>query len=179
MVTSKQMKKIALVCTTIGDGTFILDDQTARQEAIKRKLFPIAQEIQGKRCLVVDDSIVRGNTAIQIVKLIRAAGAKDVTLVSTCPPISSPCYYGIDFPSNAELVAYNRSEDEIARELGVDNIVYQSLQGLKEALAQKSLCTGCLTKIYPTDVSHGEHFQERRSLDRTTVENASFGEAIH
>ena len=147
--------------------TFILDDQAARQEAIKRKLFPIAAEIQGKRCLVVDDSIVRGNTAMQIVKLIKQAGAKDVTLVSTCPPISSPCYYGIDFPSPDELIAYNRTEEEIAKELGADRVVYQSLEGLKKALGQVSLCTGCLTKTYPTDVSHGTLFEEQRNIDRS------------
>ncbi|MBX9690010.1 MAG: amidophosphoribosyltransferase [Candidatus Obscuribacterales bacterium] len=146
--------------------TFLLDDQAARQLAIKRKLFPISQEIAGKRCLVVDDSIVRGNTAMQIVKLIKQAGAKDVTLVSTCPPIASPCYYGIDFPSNEELVAYNRSEEQIAKELGADRVVYQSLDGLKRALGQASLCTGCLTKEYPTDVSHGSQFEEQRNIDR-------------
>lgn len=147
--------------------TFILDDQAARQEAIKRKLFPIAAEIQGKRCLVVDDSIVRGNTAMQIVKLIKEAGAADVTLVSTCPPIASPCYYGIDFPSPDELIAYNRTEEEIAKELGADRVVYQSLEGLKQALEQKTLCTGCLTKTYPTDVSAGTLFEEQRNLDRS------------
>lgn len=146
--------------------TFLLEDQAARQQAIKRKLFPIAAELAGKRCLVVDDSIVRGNTAVQIVKMIKQAGAKEVTLVSTCPPISSPCYYGIDFPSNAELIAYNRSEDDIARELDVDRVIYQSLEGLKQALGQESVCTGCLTKQYPTDVSHGSAFEEQRSIDR-------------
>ncbi|MBX9719788.1 MAG: amidophosphoribosyltransferase, partial [Candidatus Obscuribacterales bacterium] len=146
--------------------TFLLDDQAARQQAIKRKLFPIAAEIAGKRCIVVDDSIVRGNTAVQIVKLIKAAGAKEVTLVSTCPPIQNPCYYGIDFPSNAELVAYDRTEEQIAKELGADRVVYQSLEGLKKALGQKSLCTGCLDKGYPTDVSHGSMFEEQRSIDR-------------
>lgn len=146
--------------------TFLLDDQSARQAAIKRKLFPIAQEIAGKRCLVVDDSIVRGNTAIQIVKLIRAAGASEVTLVSTCPPIASPCYYGIDFPSTTELVAFDRDEDQIAKELGVDRVVYQSLDGLRRALNQRGLCTGCLTNTYPTDVSHGSAFEEQRNIDR-------------
>lgn len=146
--------------------TFLLDDQAARQLAIKRKLFPISTEIEGKRCLVVDDSIVRGNTANRIVKLIKQAGAKEVTLVSTCPPICSPCYYGIDFPSTAELIAYNRTEEEIARELGIDRIVYQSIDGLKKALAQKSLCMGCLTRSYPTDVSHGSFFEEQRCIDR-------------
>lgn len=147
--------------------TFILDDQAARQEAIRRKLFPITKEIQGHRCLVVDDSIVRGNTALQIVKLIRQAGAKEVILVSTCPPIANPCYYGIDFPTPTELIAYNRTEEQIAEELGVDLVVYQTVDGLRQALEQKSLCTGCITGRYPTDVSHGAHFEEQRQLDRS------------
>lgn len=146
--------------------TFLLDDQAARQQAIKRKLFPIAPEIAGKRCLVVDDSIVRGNTAVQIIRMLKQSGAKEVTLVSTCPPIANPCYYGIDFPSTEELVAFGHSEEEIAAKLGADRVVYQSLDGLKEALAQRSLCTGCLNKDYPTDVSHGDAFSERRDLDR-------------
>lgn len=146
--------------------TFILDDQATRQEAIKRKLFPIAAEFAGKRCLVVDDSIVRGNTAIQLIKLIRASGAREVTLVSTCPPIANPCYYGIDFPSRKELVAYGRSEDEIATELGADRIIFQTVAGLKEALAQADTCTGCVTNEYPTDISHGESFETKRTEDR-------------
>ncbi len=89
--------------------TFILDDQASRQEAIRRKLFPIADEIKGKDCLIVDDSIVRGNTAAQIVKLVRQAGARKITIVSTCPPIISPCYYGIDFPSPNELISHGRT----------------------------------------------------------------------
>jgi amidophosphoribosyltransferase len=146
--------------------TFILDDQESRQEAIKRKLFPISHEIKGKRCLVVDDSIVRGNTAVQLIKLIRQAGASEVIVVSTCPPIASPCYYGIDFPSPKELVAYNRSEEEIAKYLGADRVIYQTVEGLQKALEQASLCTGCLTQKYPTDVSCGADFENRRTVDR-------------
>lgn len=146
--------------------TFILDDQQTRQEAIRRKLFPIIDEFQGQRCLIVDDSIVRGNTAQQLVRLVRQSGAKEITLVSTCPPISHPCYYGIDFPSAKELVAFNRNEDEIAKELGADRVVFQSIEGLKEALGQKNLCTGCLTGEYPTSVVDGGAFEEQRLLDR-------------
>lgn len=146
--------------------TFILDGQESRQEAIRRKLFPIASQINGKRCLVVDDSIVRGNTAKQLVKLVRQAGAKEVTLVSTCPEIAHPCYYGIDFPSPNELVAYNRNETQIADFLGVDRVVFQTIDGLKEALAHKSLCTGCLTGTYPTDVEAGKEFESKRLVDR-------------
>jgi len=146
--------------------TFILEGQESRLEAIRRKLFPIAEEIEGKRCMIVDDSIVRGNTARQIVKLVRQAGAKEVTLVSTCPPISSPCYYGIDFPSPTELVAYNRTEAEIAEALGVDRVVFQTVEGLKDALGQMSLCTGCLTRQYPTDIESGLEFEANRQKDR-------------
>ncbi|HEY9791082.1 MAG TPA: amidophosphoribosyltransferase [Candidatus Obscuribacterales bacterium] len=150
--------------------TFILEDQQSRQEAIRRKLFPIASHFEGKRCLIVDDSIVRGNTAIQIVKLIRQSGAKEVIVVSTCPPIHSPCYYGIDFPSPEELIANNKTESEIAAALGADKVVYQTVEGLQRALQQPSMCTGCLTSTYPTDVSHGEHFQTKRTIDRKKQE---------
>jgi amidophosphoribosyltransferase len=150
--------------------TFILDDQQSRQEAIRRKLFPIAAHFKGKRCLIVDDSIVRGNTAIQIVKLIKQAGAKEVIVVSTCPPIHSPCYYGIDFPNPEELIANGKTEKEIAAALGADRVVFQTVDGLKKALEQKSLCTGCLTSSYPTDVSHGADFQSQRAIDRKKQE---------
>lgn len=146
--------------------TFILDGQEARQEAIKRKLFPISSEIEGKRCLIVDDSIVRGNTAAQIIEMLRASGAREVILVSTCPPIRYPCYYGIDFPSPAELVASNHDEQQVAAILGADRVIYQTIEGLKQALEQKSLCTGCLTKQYPTDVSAGQDFEAQRLKDR-------------
>jgi amidophosphoribosyltransferase len=146
--------------------TFILDDQQTRQEAIRRKLFPIMDEFEGKRCLIVDDSIVRGNTAKQLVRLVRQSGAKEITLVSTCPPIKNPCYYGIDFPSAAELVAYNRDEKEVAEELGADRVIFQTIEGLKKALEQESLCTGCLTGEYPTSVADGGAFEQQRLLDR-------------
>lgn len=146
--------------------TFILEGQESRLEAIRRKLFPISEEIEGKRCLVVDDSIVRGNTAMQIVKLVRQAGAKEVILVSSCPQISSPCYYGIDFPSPDELIAYNRSDEQIASELGVDKVVFQTVDGLKSALGQTSLCTGCLTGSYPTDIGSAVEFEANRQKDR-------------
>ncbi len=152
--------------------TFILESQESRQEAIRRKLYPIASEFAGKRCIVVDDSIVRGNTAVQIVKLIREAGAREVIMVSTCPPIANACFYGIDFPNPQELIACNRTEEQIALELGADRVIYQTVEGLKQALSQKSLCTGCLTKTYPTDVSHGENFQNQRIIDREAQEMA-------
>lgn len=146
--------------------TFILDDQHSRQEAIRRKLFPIADEFEGQRCLVVDDSIVRGNTAQQLVRLIRQSGAKEIILVSACPPISHPCYYGIDFPSPKELVAYGRDAEAVAKELGADRVVYQSIEGLKKSLEEETLCTGCLTGSYPTSIEEGLDFEKQRLLDR-------------
>ena len=146
--------------------TFILDDQATRQEAIRRKLFPIADEIRGKSCLLVDDSIVRGNTSAQIVKLMREAGASEITITSTCPPIISPCYYGIDFPSPSELISYNRSPDQVAKEIGADAVIFQTLDGLKKALGRQSLCLGCLTTDYPTDITSAADFENRRLQDR-------------
>jgi len=146
--------------------TFILDDQASRQEAIRRKLFPIAEEIAGKDCLIVDDSIVRGNTASQIVKLVRSAGAKKITLVSTCPPIVSPCYYGIDFPSPSELISYNRTPDEVVSATGADHVVFQNFEGLKKAIGKETLCLGCLTGTYPTDITSASDFTSRRVQDR-------------
>ena len=146
--------------------TFILDDQHSRQEAIRRKLFPIADEFEGQRCLVVDDSIVRGNTAQQLVRLIRQSGAKEIILLSACPPISHPCYYGIDFPSPKELVAYGRDAEAVAKELGADRVVYQSIEGLKKSLEEETLCTGCLTGSYPTSIEEGLDFEKQRLLDR-------------
>jgi amidophosphoribosyltransferase len=146
--------------------TFILDDQATRQEAIRRKLFPIAPEIKGKRVLIVDDSIVRGNTAKQLVKLVRQSGAKEVILVSSCPPITNPCYYGIDFPSPSELIANDKSPEEIARQLGADRLVYQTLEGLLEAIGEPNMCLGCLTGKYPTDVTSGQDFETMRLKDR-------------
>jgi amidophosphoribosyltransferase len=148
--------------------TFILDGQQVRQEAIRRKLFPIASEFVDMRCLIVDDSIVRGNTAKQIVRLIRQAGAREVTLVSSCPPIAHPCFYGIDFPSPGELIASGKTEEEIAQSLGADRVVFQSIDGLRAALGQKTLCTGCLTDKYPTDVETGKNFEMNRLKDRDT-----------
>jgi amidophosphoribosyltransferase len=149
--------------------TFILEGQQSRQEAIRRKLYPIANEFKDKRCLIVDDSIVRGNTAKQILKLVRQSGAREITLISTCPQIQHPCFYGIDFPSPSELVAHGRSEEEVAAELGCDRVIFQTVDGLKEALGHHSLCTGCLTGDYPTSIESGKSFEANRLLDRGTV----------
>ncbi len=146
--------------------TFILESQSARLEAIRRKLYPIASELSGKKILIVDDSIVRGNTAIKMVELLRNAGAKEIYMASTCPPIRFPCYYGIDFPSQKELFAGKYSENELTAALGVDALVYQTMTGLKTALTDQPLCTACLDGHYPTDVSDGQAFTSQRTQER-------------
>jgi amidophosphoribosyltransferase len=149
--------------------TFILESQEARLAAIKRKLYPVAVELKDKKVLIVDDSIVRGNTAIKIIEMLRKSGAKEIYLASTCPPIQFPCYYGIDFPDRDELLAGKYPQAELANVLGVDALVYQTVDGLKDALKADKLCTACLTGEYPTDVTEGERFTQQRTLERKEV----------
>lgn len=149
--------------------TFILDSQEKRQKAVNLKLSPVRSEIEGKRVILVDDSIVRGTTSRKIIELMRQAGAAKVYFVSTCPPIQHPCYYGIDFPVESELLACNRSLADIERELGADAVIYQSLDDLRQAVSPDSAfrpCMACLDGQYPTDVSSGKRFAETRKADR-------------
>ncbi len=149
--------------------TFILDSQSERQEAIRRKLYPVSTEVKGKKVLLVDDSIVRGNTSIKIVEMLRKAGAAEIYLASTCPPITSPCYYGIDFPSRDELVAGKYPSSDLPQILNVDALIYQSIHGLQSALNSTQLCMACLDGNYPTDISSGESFSQNRSLEREAL----------
>ncbi len=132
--------------------TFINPTQSERSLKVKIKLNPIREVVDGKRVVVVDDSIVRGNTAKSRVKLLRRAGAREVHMRISCPPHISPCYYGIDFPSKAELLACNNSMEEIKKFLDVDSIGYLSLEGMLKATTQPpgSFCSACFTGQYPT-----------------------------
>ncbi|MDP3919860.1 MAG: amidophosphoribosyltransferase [Candidatus Omnitrophota bacterium] len=132
--------------------TFINPSQEARSLKVKIKLNPIREVVEGKRVIVVDDSIVRGNTARSRVKLLRRAGAKEVHMRISCPPHISPCYYGIDFPSKAELLACNNSMEEIKAFLDVESIGYLSIEGMLKATNEdpKSFCTACFSGEYPT-----------------------------
>jgi amidophosphoribosyltransferase len=135
--------------------TFIMSSQKKRKDAIRRKLNPIRLEFEGKRVLLVDDSIVRGNTARALVKLARDAGALQVGFASTSPPLISPCPYGIDMATKNEFIARGRTVDEVRRELGADALVYLELEEM-EAAARKGnekierFCTACFTGDYPT-----------------------------
>jgi amidophosphoribosyltransferase len=134
--------------------TFIQPSQTMRQLGIRIKLNPLREAIRGRRLVVVDDSIVRGNTTKAIVRMLREAGARQVHVRITSPPVRWPCFYGIDMPTRAELVASDLLSDEVAAYLGADSLGYLSLEALTEAAAggPQGLCTACFTGDYPIPV---------------------------
>ena len=138
--------------------TFIQPSQTIRQLGIRLKLNPLRDVIAGQRVVVVDDSIVRGNTQRAIVAMLREAGAAEVHVRISSPPVTWPCFYGIDFASRAELIAGNRSVEEIRASLGADSLGYVSLAGLTAAttLPAGRLCRACFDGNYPIPVAEGE-----------------------
>jgi amidophosphoribosyltransferase len=140
--------------------TFIQPTQTLRQLGIKLKLSPVREVVEGRRLVVVDDSIVRGNTSRQLVAMLREAGAAEVHLRITSPPIAHPCYYGIDMATRAELIGADLAIEEIRAFVGSDSLHYISLDGLIEATPtpRERLCTACFTGDYPIPVP-GEHEQ--------------------
>jgi amidophosphoribosyltransferase len=133
--------------------TFIMPTQKQRENGVRMKLSPIVSEINGRRIIVIDDSIVRGTTSRKLVNMLRSIGAKEVHLASSCPPVKYPCFYGIDLASKDELVAANNSVEELQKLMGADSIVYQSLDDLVAAIGidKSSLCTACLDGNYPTE----------------------------
>ena len=131
--------------------TFIQPGQELRKHGLRLKFNPMPEIVAGKRLVVVDDSIVRGNTTRQIVQMLRDAGAKEVHLRITAPPIRHPCHYGIDMSTREEMVAHGREVDEIAAELGADSLHYISLEGVYEAVGatRETHCDACFTGEYP------------------------------
>ena len=142
--------------------TFIQPSQTIRQLGIRLKLNPLREIIEGKRIVVVDDSIVRGNTQRAIVRMLREAGAREIHVRISSPPVKWPCFYGIDFATRAELIASGLDVEEIRRSIGADSLGYVSLEGLMEAteIAENKLCSACFTGKYPiaipADLSEGK-----------------------
>ncbi len=140
--------------------TFIQPTQSLRQLGIRLKLSPVREVVEGRRLVVVDDSIVRGNTSRQLVEMLRSVGAAEVHLRITAPPIAHPCYYGIDMASRAELIGADLAVEEIREFIGCDSLHYITLDGLIGATPNErdGLCTACFTGEYPIPVP-GEHEQ--------------------
>jgi amidophosphoribosyltransferase len=134
--------------------TFIEPSQAIRNFGVKLKLNPIRGLIEGKRVILVDDSIVRGTTSRKIVRMVREAGAREVHVRISCPPTISPCYYGVDTPTREELIASSNSPEEIRKFLGADSLGYISLPALRQAVddTEGKFCTSCYTGVYPTDL---------------------------
>jgi amidophosphoribosyltransferase len=134
--------------------TFIEPSQAIRNFGVKLKLNPVRGLMEGKRVVLVDDSIVRGTTSRKIVRMVRSAGAKEVHVRISCPPTISPCYYGVDTPTKEELIASSNTPEEICRFLGADSLGYVSLPALRLAVsdAAGNFCTSCYTGSYPTDL---------------------------
>src|SRR5438094_3251908 len=131
--------------------TFIQPQASIRHFGVKVKLNPVRSILEGKRVILVDDSIVRGTTSRKIVRMVRQAGAKEVHVRISCPPTISPCFYGVDTPSKAELIAATHSLDEIRKYLDADSVAYLSLDGLTNAVrgGSSKYCTSCYTGVYP------------------------------
>lgn len=147
--------------------SFILPDQSARERAVQLKITPILSELKGKKVLLVDDSIVRGTTSKRLVDMLKEADVKEIYFASTCPPIKHPCFFGIDFPNEEELIAYKYSEDQMAQILGANKIIYQELEELENTLSEINLCTGCLTGKYPWKACDDMSAFTRQRLDRS------------
>jgi amidophosphoribosyltransferase len=134
--------------------TFIEPEQRVRDFGVKLKLNPVRALLEGKRVILIDDSIVRGTTSKKIVRMIRDAGAAEVHMRISCPPTISPCFYGVDTPSKKQLIAANMTVDQIRDYIGADTLAYLSLAGLKKAAGdgeKTSYCSACYTGKYPTN----------------------------
>ena len=146
--------ELALIRNHYVGRTFIQPSQTLRQLGIRLKLNALESVIRGKRIIVVDDSIVRGNTQRAVVRMLREAGAAEVHIKISSPPVRWPCFYGIDFASRAELIANGAAVDEISTSIGADSLSYISEDGMIDATQQprERLCTACFTGNYPIEL---------------------------
>jgi amidophosphoribosyltransferase len=147
--------RFALIRNHYVGRTFIEPSQSVRDFGVRLKLNPVRALLEGKRVILVDDSIVRGTTSQKIVRMIRNAGASEVHMRISCPPTISPCFYGVDTPSKNQLIAANKSVEEIREYIGADSLAYLSLEGLKKACGdgeKTSYCAACYTGNYPTEI---------------------------
>ncbi len=155
--------------------TFIMPGNEQRKKSISNKLNPISEVFRDKNVLLVDDSIVRGNTSRSIVQMVRNAGAKSVIFLSYSSPLTYPCVYGIDMQRKQEFIATNSTKEQVAKKIGADMVIYQNIDDMEKAVRQqnkniKSFCKACFTGIYPTgDVS--EEMLRKIEEERDTSKN--------
>lgn len=131
--------------------TFIKPGQKSRESSVQVKLNAIREAVDGRRIVMIDDSIVRGTTSDRIVRMLRDAGAKEVHMRVSAPPFLWPCYFGTDVPAREQLIAYNRSIEEIRQVIGADTLGYLRIERLKEMVGGLGICDGCFTGKYPID----------------------------
>jgi len=139
--------------------TFILPGQAQRDRAVALKLNIIPDVVDSKRVVIVEDSVVRGTTTRSKMRALRRAGAKEIHLRVSCPPIRHPCFYGIDFPTSEELIAHNRTVEQIAEFLEVDSLAYLSLEGLLSCMQEPDkgkFCTACWSGRYKIPIDNPE-----------------------
>ena len=150
--------KMGLIRNHYVGRTFINPQQAIRHFKVKVKLNPVKSILEGKRVLLIDDSIIRGTTSQKIVRMIRAAGASEVHMRISCPPTISPCYYGIDTPRRSELIGSSKSVEDIREFLNADSLSYLSLEGMLSSvgLRARSYCTSCFTGKYPVEIPRDE-----------------------
>lgn len=143
--------------------TFILPEQRLRENAVQMKLNPIGDVVKGKSIVVIDDSIVRGTTLRKIVGMLRNSGARKIHLLISCPPVTYPDFYGIDTPSQNELIASHKTIAQIKKYIGSDSLHYLSYSGLIRAteLPEDVFCTSCFTGVYPIDIGENAHHIEK------------------
>ncbi len=159
--------------------TFIQPQQSIRHFGVRVKLNPVRSILEGKRVVLVDDSIVRGTTSRKIVRMIKAAGAKEVHMRISCPPTTSPCFYGVDTPQRSELIAATHTLPEIQKYLDAESLNYLSLEGLLSAVGteKQSYCTSCYTGSYPVAFPRNE--KEYLQLTLKNVEEERKTQQVH
>lgn len=142
-----------------------MPEQHTRNVGVRLKLNPMQHILKGKKVILVDDSIVRGTTSKEIIKMLRNAGARQVHMLISSPPVKYPDFYGIDTPRQVDLIASRKTVKEIEKEIGVDSLHYLSYKGLLKAvgISEDDLCTACFTGIYPVDI--GERVKEIKRVD--------------
>lgn len=131
--------------------TFIKPKQSSRESSVQVKLNVLKDAVAGKRIIMIDDSIVRGTTSDRIVRMLREAGAKEVHMRVSSPPFLWPCYFGTDIPEREQLIAYNRSTEDIRKVIGADSLGYLKIERLEQMVDGLPICKGCFTGKYPVE----------------------------